>query len=421
MEINIRDGYKKTELGIIPDDWDVKKLGDIANIDSDNLKSDTDPNYSFKYISLENVETGELKKVSYCVFGFAPSRARRKVQKNDILVATVRPNLKSHLFVKFEVSDLICSTGFSVIRCNLENCNAAFIYHHFFADFIEKQFNTLLVGSNYPAVNSSDIKNLKIPLPPLSEQKAIAHALSDVDNLITAIDQLITKKRNLKQGTMQELLTGKKRLPGFSGKWEVKKLGDIGKFKNGINKGKKDFGFGYPFVNLLDIFGQAKLSNNSSLGLVNSNQKERNDYDLRKGDILFVRSSVKPEGVGLTSVILEDLNNSVYSGFLIRFRNLDLLDLDLGYKQYCFYEESFRKKIIDSSTVSANTNINQDALKNMEIKLPPTIEEQKAIAEILTDMDKEIEALEKKRDKYKAIKQGMMQELLTGKTRIIDN
>jgi type I restriction enzyme S subunit len=192
--------------------WEEKSLGEIVDIDSDNLKSDTSPNYCFNYISLEDVEQGKLKNFSHCIFSSAPSRARRRVRKNDILVATVRPHLKSHLFVRFEIKDLICSTGFAVIRCNSSEISAEFIYHHFFANVIEQQFNTLLVGSNYPAVNSSDIKNLKIPLPSFNEQKAIAQILSDMDSEIEALEQKRDKYKALKQGMMQELLTGKTRL-----------------------------------------------------------------------------------------------------------------------------------------------------------------------------------------------------------------
>ncbi len=272
-------------------------------------------------------------------------------------------------------------------------------------------------GTTFFGISQEAVGKYKAYLPPLPEQQAIASALSDVDALITSLEQLITKKRNIKQGAMQQLLTGKKRLPGFSGEWEVKNLGELGELKNGINKGKEDFGFGYSFVNLLDVFGRHKLTQGSSLGLVNSSNAERKIYELRKGDVLFIRSSVKPEGVGLTSVINDDLKDTVYSGFLIRFRDFGKLNFE--YKVYCFNEEGFRKKVIDSSTVSANTNINQDALKNLQIKFPPSIDEQQAIAQILSDMDGEIIALEQEQDKYKALKQGMMQELLTGKTRLV--
>ncbi|MEA5579435.1 restriction endonuclease subunit S [Anabaena sp. UHCC 0451] len=421
MEINIKDGYKISELGVIPDDWEVKKLGDIGKFKNGINKGKEDFGFGYPFVNLLDI-FGHTKLSNTLLLGLVNSNQQERndydLRKGDILFVRSSVKPEGVGLTSVVIKDLYNSvySGFLIRFRDFDLLDLGYKEYCFYEEGFRKRLIDNSTVSANTNINQEALKNLQVILPPLSEQKAIAHALSDVDNLITAIDQLITKKRNIKQGTMQQLLTGKKRLPGFSGKWEMKKLGDIGKFKNGINKGKEDFGFGYPFVNLLDIFGQTRLSNNLSLGLVNSSQKERNDYDLIKGDILFVRSSVKPEGVGLTSVVLEDLNNSVYSGFLIRFRDFDLLDL--GYKQYCFYEEGFRKEIIDSSTVSANTNINQDALKNLEIKFPPTIEEQKAISEILSDIDKEIEALEKNRDKYKAIKQGMMQELLTGKTRI---
>ncbi|MEM7757071.1 MAG: restriction endonuclease subunit S [Cyanobacteria bacterium P01_A01_bin.40] len=232
----------------------------------------------------------------------------------------------------------------------------------------QKQIDSFQAGGNREGLNFGQIKSFKIPLPPLPEQKAIARVLSDVDELIRECDTLLAKKLDIKQRTMQQLLTGKKRLPGFTGEWKEKKLGEIGKFKNGINKDKDSFGFECPFVNLLDIFGKNKLHGYLSLGLINSTKNERGEYELKKGDVLFVRSSVKSEGVGLTSVIIENLDNTVYSGFLIRFRDFKILSLE--YKAYCFYEENFRKRLIDNSTVSANTNINQEALKELTIFFP---------------------------------------------------
>jgi type I restriction enzyme, S subunit len=120
------------------------------------------------------------------------------------------------------------------------------------------------------------------------------------------LDQLIAKRRDLKQAAMQQLLTGKQRLPGFDREWVTKTLGDIGEFKNGINKAQEDFGYGFPFVNLLDVFGVSSISNDAGLGLVNSSAVERTLYSLVAGDGLFVRSSVKPEGVGLTTLVRQD-------------------------------------------------------------------------------------------------------------------
>jgi len=260
----------------------------------------------------------------------------------------------------------------------------------------------------------------------------IATVLSDTDALITSLDKLIAKKRDIKQAAMQQLLTGKQRLEGFgrsSGKfkqteiglipedWVFIELGNIGRFKNGINKSAEDFGFGSPFVNLMDIFGVSTISTSEYFGLINSNDIEKKTYDLKKGDVIFVRSSVKPSGVGLTTVIVEDLPNVVYSGFLIRFRSND--SLDLNFKRFCFSGEKFRKSVIANSTVSANTNINQDSLKKLYLSFPRSIQEQAAIAKVLSDMDSEISALEQRRDKTKALKQAMIQELLTGRIRLL--
>jgi type I restriction enzyme S subunit len=193
--------------------------------------------------------------------------------------------------------------------------------------------------------------------------------------------------------------------------WKVSPLSELGEFKNGINKSKEDFGFGYPFVNLMDVFGIPFIIDNSSLELINANQHELNLYNLIEGDVLFVRSSVKPSGVGLTSVVKSNLNDTVFSGFLIRYRFCTEFNLD--YKVYCFNQKDFRDRLIAQASVSANTNINQDALKKLQLAYPPTLTEQKAIATALSDVDSLISSLDKLITKKKAIKQGAMQELLT--------
>lgn len=199
--------------------------------------------------------------------------------------------------------------------------------------------------------------------------------------------------------------------------WELKPLGAIGRFKNGINKSAEDFGHGYPFVNLLDVFGKSKIRiNGDELGLVRSSHEERRAYDLKEGDVLFVRSSVKPDGVGLTTVIKDDLPDAVFSGFLLRFR--DNGELVSGYKDHCFFQERFRRFLIARSTVSANTNINQTALKDVFIWFPPNKNEQSAIATALSDVDALLAGLDKLIAKKRDIKQATMQQLLTGKTRL---
>lgn len=414
---SLQKGYKRTELGVIPVDWEVSTIGKEFEIKLGKML-DAAKNTGIPKLYLNNkavqwglIDINDLPTVLM-------SRAdldRYRLRHGDLLVCEGGEVGRAAIW-KAQIPECYYQKALHRLRpLGSYHINFMLALFKYFAD--HGLFANYITQTSIAHLTREKLADVPIPLPPLAEQKTIARSLSDTDELIAGCDRAFGKKRNIKQGAMQQLLTGKVRLPGFSGEWEVKKLGEIGEFKNGINKGKEDFGFGYPFVNLLDVFGQPKIFQGLSLGLVNSSGEERKIYELRKGDILFIRSSVKPEGVGLTSVVQYDLKDTVYSGFLIRFRDLGKLDFE--YKVHCFNEEEFRKTVIDSSTVSANTNINQDALKSLKINLPP-LPEQKAIAQILSDMDAEIAALEKKRDKYKAIKQGMMQELLTGKTRLID-
>ena len=192
--------------------WEVKRLGDVVDTDPENLGSDTPTNFSFNYIALEDVDHGFLQSYSEQVFANAPSRARRKLRTNDVLVSTVRPNLQSHLLFNGKMGDWVCSTGFCVVRCRAGVTSPGFVFFHLFAELVSGQIETLLTGSNYPAINSGDVRNLQIPFPDFVEQTAIAEVLSDMDAELAALAQRREKTRLLKQAMMQELLTGRTRL-----------------------------------------------------------------------------------------------------------------------------------------------------------------------------------------------------------------
>lgn len=198
--------------------------------------------------------------------------------------------------------------------------------------------------------------------------------------------------------------------------WARRPLGELGAFSNGINKPKEAFGSGHPFVNLMDVFGIPEISSTDECGLVVSTDREKSRYSLSRGDVLFVRSSVKPSGVGLSTVVTHDLSDAVFSGFLLRFRNCE--GLDEAFKRYCFHAEYFRSALIANSTVSANTNINQGALKRLPLVYPTLLAEQNRIASALKDIDDLIASLDALIAKKRDIKQAAMQQLLTGKTRL---
>lgn len=207
-----KKGTKQSELGEIPEDWEIINIEELGHVDPENLSSTTSSDYEFNYISLEQIEKGVLLGTIKTIFKNAPSRARRVIKKGDILVSTVRPNLMSHYFIQHDANDLICSTGFSVIRFYKEKLCPGYLYQHLFSSVINNQIDMLISGSNYPAINSGDVKKLKIPVGNVEEQTAIATILSDMDEEIQALDQRLSKTRQIKQGMMQELLTGRTRL-----------------------------------------------------------------------------------------------------------------------------------------------------------------------------------------------------------------
>ena len=194
-------------------DWVIKKIDDIVNIDPENLSSNISPDYEFTYISLEDVTRGTLAECSKQVYQSAPSRARRMLRQGDILVSTVRPNLKSHYLFPSGYSDWICSTGFSVLRCKENKAIPEFIYYQFFGGEIERQIEGLIAGSSYPAINSSDVRSLEISVPDIDEQRAISTIFVDMDLEIDNLTARLNKTKSIKQGMMQELLTGRTRLP----------------------------------------------------------------------------------------------------------------------------------------------------------------------------------------------------------------
>lgn len=216
----------KTRLPGFGGEWGVKRLGELASVDEDNLGATTSPDYAFKYVSLEDVDAGTLRGYSEQVFASSPSRARRKLRAGDVLVSTVRPNLKSHLLFDKNENDWICSTGFSVLRCIKGLAHPGFVFQHLFGNVINAQVNALLAGSNYPAINGGDVRRLEIETPRIEEQAAIAEVLGDMDAQLAALEQQREKTALLKQGMMQELLTGRTRLvqPAMQGDSNVVEL-----------------------------------------------------------------------------------------------------------------------------------------------------------------------------------------------------
>lgn len=392
--MEIREGYKRTEVGVIPKDWKLKTIDELSAVDPENLSNSTNPEYLFKYITLEDVDCGRLQNTAELLFRNAPSRARRKIRKGDILLGTVRPNLKSHLKISEEVSDWICSTGFSVIRCKDDQFESDYIYQHLFASTVNKQIDNLLSGSNYPAINSKDVKQLIIPVPPTkAEQSAIANALYDTDALITSLERLIAKKRNIKQGAMQELLKPKEG-------WAVKTVDDLAvcldSLRVPLNDAQRSTMKGdYPYCGA-----------NGVLDFINEYRVDDDIILIAEDGGYFDEYSTRP--------IAYKMNGKCWVN-----NHAHILKAKENIHQDFIYHSLVHKNILRFLASGTRAKLNKSEMYKIEIDTPKEYSEQAEIATILSDIDSEINALEAKCEKYKMIKQGMMQTLLTGQIRLI--
>ncbi|MEO8035785.1 MAG: restriction endonuclease subunit S [Acidobacteriota bacterium] len=268
-----------------------------------------------------------------------------------------------------------------------------------------------------PGVNRNDLHEIVLSLPPIkAEQEAIAAALSDADALINSLEQLLAKKRQIKQGAMQELLTGRKRLPGFSGEWEPSTLKQVAEIGTGINKPISEMGSGTLYVTVQDFYDGTSIRT-ERLGRIEVSSAEILAKTLEVGDIVFGKSSVKRAGIGYPSQFLGAGEPVVFSGFTYCARARDGI-ADGAFLFYSLRSSTTRRWVIENSQASALTNINQRIADAIPVDLPP-LPEQSAIAAILSDVDEEVAEVESKLSKARQLKQGMMHQLLTGRIRLV--
>jgi type I restriction enzyme S subunit len=269
-----------------------------------------------------------------------------------------------------------------------------------------------------PLVNKSDFSAFEILLPPPDEQRAIACALAEVDQLITVLERLIAKKQSIKQGMMQELLTGKTRLPSFTEPWRQTRLRESGTTYGGLTgKTKDDFGRGSAtFVTFMEVMQGARLRG-QCLERVRVRPFEHQN-SVQRGDLLFNGSSETPEEVALSAVVDFDASPTTYlNSFCFGYRPKRRDLIDSAYLAYFFRSSSGRALVASLAQGATRYNIAKTKLLESTFVLP-ALSGQHAIVEVLTDAEKEIDALNQRLAKAKSVKRGMMQELLTGRTRL---
>lgn len=288
---------------------------------------------------------------------------------------------------------------------------------YFLSDwYIRKQMMFYATGISVFGLSKENVKKIQVILPSKLEQQKIADILSTWDKAIELKEKLIEQKKEQKKGLMQRLLTGKVRLPGFKGEWKEVRLGSIGSAYNGLTgKNKEDFGSGKPYIPYKSVFNGSRI-NIDQLEYVQISETE-NQNKVKYGDIIFTASSETPEEVGMSSVLLDHVDELYLNSFCFGYRLNDFNTLIPEFAQYLFRGNVFRKELLKLAQGSTRFNLSKNEVLKIKIKIPG-LEEQKKIAFVLTIFDREIDLLEQELEALKQQKKGLMQLLLTGKVRV---
>jgi type I restriction enzyme, S subunit len=413
----VKLGYKQTEVGVIPSDWAIQSLGNVADLKSGFAfpSKSYSAHGQFKIITISNVHDGSFESLSCNRIDSVPAAVQfhHILNVNDILIS-----MTGYVGRACIVTDIYCLLNQRVGKLVPRNILHQFLYVLLRNPGFMSSMSASAKGAAQGNLSVSDVLDYRFPLPPLHEQRAIATALTDVDDLLTSLDRLIAKKRAIKQGVMHDLLTGRRRLPGFSGEWEVRRLGDLGFVYGGLTgKTKTDFGTGtakyVPFLNVLTNV----TVDLGSLDRVRLGPGESQNAVL-KDDLLFNGSSETPEEVALCAYVPATVVDTYLNSFCFGFRLHNDALVHPSFLAYYFRSGQGRALVKSLAQGSTRYNISKVALLSTPLPLPP-LPEQRAIAAVLTDLDDEIDALQARRDKTHAIKQAMMHELLTGRTRLV--
>lgn len=412
--MELKKGYKKTEAGVIPEEWSAVLLDAVAKRGSGHTPNKKRPEYwdgDIKWISLKDSSALDTLYINdtaakITLEGIANSSAVLHPAETVVLSRDAGVG-KSAIMS----SAMAVSQHFITWQCGPQ-LNNHFLYYWLQAE--KSEFERIAIGSTIKTIGLSYFRSLQIPLPPITEQCAIAASLHDVDSLLTALDSLIAKKRLIKQGTMQELLTAKRRLPGFTSKWNDYHLADIGKFSKG--KGiKKDETVtdGIPCVRYGEIYTHHNDYIREFYSFI-SPETAKVSQRINKGDLLFTGSGETAEEIGKCVTFLGE-EEAFAGGDIVIFKPLNHDSLYLAYLMNHVTIVSQKSKMAQGDAI---VHISTVKLGQLQLYLPP-LPEQQAIAKIFSDMDSEISGLEMRREKTRQLKEGMMQELLTGRIRLV--
>lgn len=416
--MEVREGYNKTDIGVIPRDW--------------NLITFNKAFYFLRTASYSRVQLSEIGNIYYVHYGDIHTKLEHFLDFEKIELPFIKKEqlrnynlLKEGDLIMADASEDYEGIGKSVEIKNIDKKKAISGLHTFLLrgkegvftngfkgyirsnKFVKSQLDKLATGLKVYGVSKENLKTIQIPLPPLSEQKAISEVLSDTDNLIQALEKRIAKKRLIKQGAMQKLLTPKEDSAydkSSADRWDVKKLGEIAYFTNGkAHEQFIDENGDFIVINSKFISTNGEVYKNANINLC----------PLKKGDITMVMSDI-PNGKALAKCFVVPKDEKYALN-----QRICALRTEIEDNNFLSFILNRNKYYLSFDSGTGQTNLKKDDVLECPIPLPSTKAEQTRIAIILSDMNTEIETLEKKLAKYKQLKQGLMQNLLTGKIRLV--
>ncbi|HEY9277097.1 MAG TPA: restriction endonuclease subunit S [Methylotenera sp.] len=416
--------YKDSDVGVIPVDWEAKPLSEIGESLIGLTYSPSEVrSHGTLVLRSSNVQEGVLR-FDDNVFVEADIPDRIMVRPGDILVC-VRNGSRDLIGKSALIDERAIGMTFGAFMAVFRSEHGKLLYHIFQSGIFKKQINEHL-GATINQITNKSLNSFKVPLPPSAEERTeIANALSNVDALLATLDEVIAKKRYLKQAAMQQLLTREKRLPGFSGDWEIKSFGDLFDFSGGYSASRDQLSDeGHCYLHYGDIHGSSKTSINTrndflDIPKLNISLNRISDSSLLKhGDVVFVDASEDDSGTSKHLVIENEDNVPFISGLHTIVAKSKTNDLTHAYKHFCFQTQVIRQQFMFYAVGTKVSGISKTNIAKLMLQVP-SVPEQNAIAAVLSDMDAELSVLEVRRDKTRNIKQAMMQELLTGRTRLV--
>jgi len=409
----IETKFKQTEVGLVPEDWEVKTIGDCCKIFGRigfrgyTINDIVEEGFGSITISPSNIIDGKVNfdKCTYLSWFKYEESPEIKIFNGDILLVKTGSTFGKTAIVKGLNLKATINPQIVVLK-NIEINRILLGYIMGFND-VQNYIKSSVVGGAIPTLSQKQISNFKIFLPPnTTEQTAIANALSDADLYIESLEKLIAKKQKIKQGAMQQLLKPKPH-------WEVKKLGEVIHLQGGYAfKSELFTDIGIPIIRISNIDNDLVSLENSIYYKKFNIQKE---FIVKKGDALIAMSGATTGKIGVYNDEKEAYINQRVGKFVV----LDDKKYSYEFVSHIIRSKKFLEELFKQISQGAQPNISGKQIEFIELSFPKNVIEQKEIAQTLSDIDSEITAITKKLTKAKAIKQGMMQQLLTGKIRLI--